>query len=107
MLGDSGRGSSSVAQRWYLTIHVRNAGMHVKLPDRGCIVRMRMRVRIMYVYAYAYIHTYMLPTMPCRQKIALQYTACSECRPGQCWTAERCCCLSHIETCKCGGTLRL
>jgi hypothetical protein len=31
--------------------------MHVKLPDRGCNVRMRAYAD-MYAYAYAYIHTY-------------------------------------------------
>jgi hypothetical protein len=74
-----------VWRRWYLTIHVRNAEMHVKLPDRGCNVRMRAYAD-MYAYAYAYIHTYR-PTTPYRRKIALQCcttTACGECNTGQC-----------------------
>jgi len=102
--------------RWYLTIHVRNAGMHVKLPDRGGSVRMRVLMRTcMPMLTPTYIQY--KPThcaLSAKDRTAMQCSATaawSECRRSMLdrQTAERqsLCCLSHVETCKCGGRLRL
>lgn len=66
--------------RWYLTIHVRNAGMHVKLPDRGCNVRMRVLMRTcMPTLTPTYIQTNPLRLVGERSHCnEMQYYCCME-----------------------------
>ena len=94
MLRAESCGNGRVAHRWYLTIHVRNAGMHVKLPDRGCNVRMRVLMRTcmpMLTPTYIlYISTHC--ALSAKDRAAMQAsttTACGECsamryNTGQC-----------------------